>query len=690
MIGNYFARLTGSKRTLLALMASSVIFSAGCSNLTSTAPGGNPFSSPATLSGKIQGGNQPVIGSTVALWYAGQSGAAVQAATTTTDATGSFSFTKGPNDQPNSGTTSTYSCPTSGNGSDPLVYVVSKGGNTQNNGVPTQTNTAAAFIAVFGICTQINASSFVYMSEATTVATMAALQQFYNPNDGTIRADGTGQQKAIITNIPNTIALLADVSTGLANSAKAISAGTGGNIAPAVTLTATPETSKINLIANILSACINAATASDPKCTSLFSAAAPPIPNTTNVNSGFSTATDTLQALYFMFTNQGSSNTTNMATLFGLAPATGAPFQPSLATQPTDWSIGISYASTSTCGTATGGTGNFISSPTDITIDSLDNVWFGNAQTGGNLSSISSTGAPVSCVNFDAGASNTGGTMDSLGNVWMAGGTTMYRYNTSTKASTAFPVGVSPLAITADGTGNVYFTAVAGTTGSLYVLPGAASSVVVAPVQISSTLGTNPVRLMPDNTSTTPKTVPGNIWVSSGSTFISKVSKSTAGGNLNGWITTPFTTAGNSYGLSVSTNSSIFVSANDTNSISALVPSGGSWANASGFPVVGNAGTNKAAGISVDGRLNTWIPNNGSPSLSEISFFGANSLTPATGNVKGATYFNSNTALAVDQAGNIWVVGTGNNFVTEIVGGAVPLYAPYAFGLTNGRFQQIP
>ena len=76
MIGNYSARLTGSKRNLLALLASSVIFSAGCANMSSTAPGANPLSSPATLSGKIHGGNQPVVGATVTLWYAGQSGPA--------------------------------------------------------------------------------------------------------------------------------------------------------------------------------------------------------------------------------------------------------------------------------------------------------------------------------------------------------------------------------------------------------------------------------------------------------------------------------------------------------------------------------------------------------------------------------------------------------------------------------------
>ena len=94
--------------------------------------------------------------------------------------------------------------------------------------------------------------------------------------------------------------------------------------------------------------------------------------------------------------------------------------------------------------------------------------------------------------------------------------------------------------------------------------------------------------------------------------------------------------------------------------------------------------------MTVDGRGNSWIANSGSPSISEVSFFGTLPLSPSTGFLKDATYLNSNKAIAVDQAGNVWIAGSGNNFVTEIVGAGVPLYAPYAVGLANGRFQQIP
>src|ERR1700730_1057724 len=118
LLGNHSARLTGVKRNLLAVRASSIVFSAGCSNMSSTAPAVNSLSTAATLSGKIHGGNQPVIGAAVTLWFAGQGAPAIKAAPTTTDSIGSFSFTKdtaGGHD----GTTPNWSCPT--NVGSPLV-----------------------------------------------------------------------------------------------------------------------------------------------------------------------------------------------------------------------------------------------------------------------------------------------------------------------------------------------------------------------------------------------------------------------------------------------------------------------------------------------------------------------------------------------------------------------------------------
>ncbi len=698
MIGNSFARLSGSKRNLIALVASSAIITVGCSNMISTAPSSTPLSSPASLSGNIHGGNQPVSGATITLWYAGQSGPATLAATTTTNSSGFFSFTEAAGGLTESGTTSTFSCPSS----DPLVYVIGKGGNTQNNGVATQSNSAAAFIAIYGVCSSLNASSFVAMTEVTTVATMAAVSQFFNPVDDTIAADGTGQQKPIMVEILNTIALLANSSTGLANTSTTISPVAHANVAPGVTVTATPESAKINLLADIISTCVNAATASATPCTTLFSAAMPPVPNTTSLKPGsFATATDTLQALYYIFTNptnstngQGVNGLANIVTLTGLAGGVGAPYQP-FASQPTDWTIGINYASNNSCGTSTGGSGGFINSPVDINIDSANNVWFANAQTGGNLSAITAGGAPIACINFDAGASNAGGVLDSKGNVWFAGGTTMYRFNQGSQIKLAFPVGVSPLGITADGLGNVYFTAVTSGTGSLYQLAGAATATsAVAAVQISNTVGPNPVRLMPDFKSTTAL---GNIWVSSGSTYLSQVTQGTGTGSMNGFITTtvPAFVSGSSYGVTVDTFNTVVASTSDTGVINSLSFNGSNYVTANGWPVtVTTAGIVNPAAITVDGRMNIWIPNNSNGpstgSISELNYSGNDPLSPATGFQKSSAFLNSGRASVVDQAGNVWIAGDGNNFITEIVGAAVPIYQPYATGLSNGRFQQIP
>jgi hypothetical protein len=530
---------------------------------------------------------------------------------------------------------------------------------------------------------------------------MASVAQFFHAADDTISTDGTGQEKIIIDNLPSTIALLADVATGTGVTSKVVPAVPGANIAPGFSVTATAEPGKVNLLANIISACVNAATASAAPCTTLFSAAVPPVPNTTpdNPNTGFPAATDTLQALYYIIANpanstngQGSNGAANVATLFGLAGGVGAPYQPSAA-QPTDWTIAINYTGNGTCGTGIGGTGGFISSPVDINIDAQDAVWIANSQTGGNLSAIASGGAPLACINMDPGSSNAGGTLDAKGNIWFAGGTTMYRYNQNTQVTVPFPVAVSPLAITADGLGNVYFTAVADGAGSLYQLPLAATAgAAVTPVQISNTVGPNPTRMMPDYKSTT---VLGNIWVSSGSNYISQVTAGTGTGSVNGFITFQIAAfdSGSSYGVAVDAFNAIVTSEIDagTVNVNTLVFNGSSYSTAGGWPFTANtAGISSPTGISVDGRGTTWLPNNASPSISELSLFGANPLSPSTGFQKASTFLNAGRASAVDQAGNIWIAGDGNTFLTEIVGAAVPIYQPYAVGLANGRFQQIP
>ncbi len=711
MNGNNFTRITGSKRNLFALLASSALFTSGCANMATTATtatSANSLSSGATIGGKLHGGSQPIAGATVTLYYAGQSGVGsgvtqggdpIVGATTTTadDGFGSFSFIKNP--LPNQAASgNTFSCPDATG--DAVVYVVARGGNTLNTHDSSVSNSAAVFIGMYGLCSQISNASFLNLNEVTTVATMAAVQQYFNPVTETIGADGIGVSKIALVNTLGTIANLANTATGTVVTSTQL-AGGGGDGVSAVTVTATPESGKVNELANILSACVNNASASATPCTTLFANATPPDVKVTArpyKTPAFTQATDTLQALYYMLTNPTNGSTTNFQNLFNLSPAVGAPFQPSLSVAPTDWTIAIRYSSNSTCGASTG---SFINKPQDLNIDSSGNLWIVNGEaTKGNLSAISASGAPVACV-FLNGGSSGGGTIDPKGNIWYAtsSANNIYRYNPLTRSVLTYTTAAPPLAVTADGADNIYFST--STDGSLYKITDGATEVTAStPVQISSVLGPLPIHIMPDYS--------GAIWASSGSNFVSRVGPGTVGDTnyLGGYTTTPFTTLTDTYGIAVTHLNNVFVSSAGSNSsISYLTGSGTSYSLFSGWPTpAGLGGINNPTSVAIDGQLNVWTPNNtsnsgsGLDSVSEISYLQANLTTNGTvagGRQFTPDYLTGGRAMVIDMSGNVWVAGDGtvanpSIFITQIVGAAVPIYQPYARGLYNGRFQTIP
>ena len=712
---NNFTRLPGSKRNLFALLASTVVLTAGCSNMATTAPSATSLSSATSIGGKLHGGSQPVYGATVTLYYAGDSGygsgltlngTATVAAVTTTDKTGSFSFIQDttPND-PTSG--NTFSCPLTtptvptlppGIENDPLVYVIASGGNTINSGDPKVThNDAAVFLGVFGLCSQISSSSFLDMNEVTTVASIAALQQYFNPVTKAIGTDGIGVAKTSLLNTVATIANLANVATGTAVTTTQL-VGTSGDGVSGVTVTATSPAATINQIANILAACVNNTSSSATPCNKLFEYAIPPNVVQTDRPYGsaaFPTATDTLQAAYYMLSNPTNGGTANLQKLFDLASAAGAPFQPSLADTPSDWSISIAYSSDSTCGSS----GSFINAPQDINIDSSGNLWIANGQAGGNLSAISSNGTPAACV-FLGGGSSRGSTIDTQGNIWY--GTTaannIYRYNPFNRSVLPYATAAAPLAVTADGLGNVYFSTT--TDGSLYEIAGAAialTSTPGTPTSVATSLGT-PARLMPDTT--------GAIWATSGGSYISQIAPPTATYNTtHSFLTTTFDTLGdNSYGIAITRNGSVVVSSlgTDKGGLSYFTGSGLNFTLNTNWPTsAGLGGLSNPTGIAVDPQYNIWVPNNtGGASVSEISISTSN-LAPytdvASGFQQGTSFASGSRAVIIDMAGNVWVAGDGtgaspSNLITEIVGAGAPVYQPYALGLspTNQRFQSVP
>jgi hypothetical protein len=695
MIGNNLPQLSGTKRSLLVLLASSALFTAGCSNMMSTALSSGPVPEAKSIGGKVHGGFQPVIGATVKLYYAGQSSAPTEAATTTSASDGSFSFTQSAT-QGQGENGNTYSCPLS---SDPLTYVIAKGGNTLGDGVSTESNSAAAFIGIYGDCKELTSSNFIELNEATTVATMVAAQQYFDANSEGLSADGTGAAKIAIDSTPATIANLVNLTTGFAVTSTNI-AGIHG--LGASTVVATPESSKINLMANILASCVNNISASAPNCTTLFANAVPPNPATTSRPAGttFSQATDVLQALYFMLTNPTSGGAANQANLFGLSAGVGAAFQPILTDQPSDWTVAIVYSSTSSCGTRGGA---IFSAPNQVAIDINGQVWVANGEaTNGNVVQLTSNGAVSTCNSFGSGATaansalfiDSTGSTGGEGKIWSAlsGSSTVTRFNPVGSTSLTFTAAGPVLAITGDGTGNIFLSTASG----LYEIPAAfaAGSTATTPTLVSSAV-TGAVSIMADKT--------GAIWASSSTGSLQQV----VGTTVN-----PFSAPANTKSVAVTVADNVFVSSvTPGNSVSYFTNPG------SGYSLLGTvpsplAGINQPIAITLDGASNVWAVNmlaNINPAfatdptapatqfgISEATPSGV-SLSPDTGSgafQKPASYLNpgSNSGIIVDQSGNVWIAGGGamNNFITEIVGAGVPLYQPYAQGLANGRFGGQP
>ena len=405
MISPYFA---GSRtRGLLAVFATGTLALAGCSS--SMAPiAGSPVLSPdAMISGKVHGGNQPVSGATVTLYRAGQNGfatggTAIAHTTSSSDGFGGFAFSKSVGSASNN-SDNTFNCQVNGTDSNPYLYLVARGGTTVNSAGATP-NPDAVFIAPMGPCDAVTTSTYINMSEVVTVATIAAIHQFMNPStspiETTIGADGVFVSNAALGNAFNGVSNMVSLATGQGN-APFTKTGSTVNGSVGVVVTITPELAKINQLANAISSCINYSGSGNPSCATIFNnATAPASASSTSVPAAtYSTPTDLLTALYFLFTNPTSGGSAARQSIYDLSTAAGAPYQPTLSNLPSDWSIGVAYQSTSNCTDISGSTAGFINTPFSLDIDRFGDIWIGNNQSGaGSLGHLRADGQPTSCT----------------------------------------------------------------------------------------------------------------------------------------------------------------------------------------------------------------------------------------------------------------------------------------------------
>lgn len=242
-----------------------------------------------SVQGSVHGGRQPVSGAQLELYAEGVGGApAAQLLRfpVSTDANGSFSFG------------GLYTC----NSSTDQVYLVSIGGDPG-----TGFNSSLVLMAALGNCGGLGDSTFISMNEVTTVAAVYALAPYMTPGSrliGTADADPTALVAANAYG-----ATLADFSSGRAFS-------TGGP-------NAAQRQMAIDSLADSIAACAN--TVGGGPCNTLFADATP---------ANGVAPTDTVSALVNIVRNP----TFQAADVYNLAGAE-APFQPTLQTAPTDWTL---------------------------------------------------------------------------------------------------------------------------------------------------------------------------------------------------------------------------------------------------------------------------------------------------------------------------------------------------------------
>ena len=647
-----------------------------------------PTITTAGISGSVFGGEQPIVGSSVALYAVGNSGYGTGAtqittvpATATTDANGKYSF-------------SSITCPTSGSGVP--TYLLVTGGNAGGGANPHIVLTAAT-----GYCGGL-ASLTVNVSEVTTVATAFAMGQFFTPTVGgapsTDMFGGTnangqynlGLQIADDYTVPQLVNLAASSATA------ARTTSTSG------TLTVTREPAKLYTIANILLSCVNTNGSTDTGmgCGTLFF-------NTTN---GYGTPADTLQAAVMM----SLFPYRKVAALYNLQTAT-PPFAHGLSAQPNDWTLGISYTSTSFQNNLFN-TSTFRSG-TNIDIDSNGNVWFPTNSAGshGIARLLTSTPNPY----FD------GPYLTNLIHPQYLAITNQNRiYATDTAGaqisftSTDSPARTGTTLTTNGFTGPVVADALPNSGGDdiIYTAGGSASSLGA----ISSYVG----YYYPAVYSTDYGTL-GNFSVSPvGLTGFpgSGDENYSAGSGANTACDQEFIAYQSQDQVEVSTGTTpcyaggIALTSYSSNNTFDIVQTVASTGKLCDYQLSANNGAcftppvtvSYPQAIASDGYHNLWIANYSNSSVSTLGYqynagtdadYHTTSPIPYIHNATNGATLTTPSGIAIDRSGNVWIANACISALTtcpasftlsELIGAAAPTLTPLAAGVVNGTTGTLP
>jgi hypothetical protein len=516
------------------------------------------------------------------------------------------------------------------------VYLYAFGGNPGPGANP-----AVGLMAVLGSCPAagnfLEATQYILVNEVSTIAAAYALAGF--ATDAThVSSSGTPPALTGIANAFANAANLETLSTGVA-----LSQTPGGN--------GTVPQAEIDMLANILAACVNTAGPGSTGCSTLLSNA---------TGSAGVAPLETATAAINIAHHPGA----NVATLFAL-PVASSPFAPWLAAQPNAFTVALRF------------TGGGIDSPKGIAIDGSDNVWIAN-QGSDSVTELSGAGSPISGASGYTGgglAGPTGIAIDLSGDAWIAN----YPGNVVSELSnTGVPLSVSSgysgggpdcSVIAVDGAGDEWIPNPAGYVSEL---SSSGSPVAGSPFTGGGLNASTGVAIDGG----------GNIWVTNqgGGDSITKLSStgsilSGGGGYLAGGLNMPS-------GIAIDASGDAWIANANGASVTELSSAG---SPAPGSPYTGG-GLDGPQGIAIDGSGDAWIANKGSLSVTELSSSGA-VLSGANGYTAGLSAPQS---IAIDGSGDVWLTDSSSNAAIELLGAGTPVVTPLAAGVENGTLGTRP
>ena len=605
-----------SRRIALFLASTAIaILATGCGLGTIA---GSTIAIPA-MHGNVHGGQQPVNNAHVFLYAVNQT--AYAGASTNrlsglgfalSDASGNFSMT------------AQNTCQAGD-----IMYAAVAGGNP---GLSVGTfNNALTMMAVLGPCSSLTPSTTIMINEVTTVAAVYALAPFMSD----VSHVGTSA-----TNLAGLNAAIATAKNLVAPGGYALTSTTNG-------AGAVPQ-AEINSIANSISSCVNS-TGIDFHCTNLYLATTP---------TGGTAATNVVGALLNLI--KGPYNFNNVNTFFAQAPAS-PPFQPTLSTAPSDWSIAVIY--------------NNITNPRGLAIDASGNVWVNNSSAN-SVTELSGTGALVAPAYTGGGLSGaTALAFDPSGNLWVANtaGFSLSEFSSTgtpiTTASGYSGAGLNgPTSIAVDGLGKIWAT---NATGAIAKLNPDGSA-------ISPSSGyTSVLFSAPTGISVNPT---GQVWFAdSGSNAVTQMSN-------DGSISIVYSAGlalGNPDATAIDANSNVWISNRNGNVV--VVDSGGGLVTTNSGGNNGGGGIAFPIAISIDGAGNAWVADSFSGFIT-----GLNAATGANSNLQPTPAITTPGGIGTDASGNVWLAHTSGNSVVEFVGAGAPTITPISVAVKNSKIGTRP